>query len=88
MALVPNKEVLQNIQAGKDDELSPCFKNITNAAFKYAMTNETQQLEITKGSLFGAYNAVTGYFKNVRTYRNEEAKLKSLLFGGTGQLRT
>ena len=88
MALVPNKEVLQNIQAGKDDKLSTYFKNMTDAAFEYAMTNETQQLEITNGSLFGAYNAVTGYFKNVRTYRNEEAKLKSLLFGGTGQLRT
>ena len=56
MALVPNKEVLQNIQAGKDDELSTCFKNMTIAAFEYAMTNETQQLETTKGSLFGAYN--------------------------------
>ena len=88
MALVPNKEVLQNIQAGKDDELSTCFKNMTDAAFEYTMTNETQQLETTKGSLFGAYNAVTGYFQNVRTYKNEEAKLKSLMFGGTGQLRT
>ncbi len=88
MALVPNKEVFQNIQAGKDDELSTCFKNMTDSAFEYAMTNETQQLETTKGSLFGAYNAVTGYFQNAKTYKNEEAKLKSLLFGGTGQLRT
>ena len=31
---------------------------MTDAAFEYAMTNETQQLETTKGSLFGAYNAV------------------------------
>ena len=88
MALVPNKEVLQNILACKNDELSTCFKNMTDDTFEYAMTNETQQLETTKGSLFGAYNAVTGYFQNVRTYKNEEAKLKSLLFGGTGQLRT
>ena len=88
MALVPNKEVLQNIQAGKEDELSTCFKNMTDAAFEYSMTNESQQLETTKGSLFGAYNAVTGYFQNVRTYKNDEAKLKSLLFGGTGQMRT
>ena len=88
MALVPSKEVLQNIHAGKDDELSTCFKNMTDAAFEYAMINETQQLETTKGSLFGFYNVLTGYFQNVRTYKNDEAKLKSLLFGGTGQLRT
>jgi phage/plasmid-like protein (TIGR03299 family) len=87
MALVPNKEVLQNIQAGNDDELSTCFKNMTEAAFEYAMTNESQQLATTKGSLFGAYNGVTGYFQNVRNYKNEEAKLKSLLLGGTGQMR-
>jgi DNA mismatch repair ATPase MutS len=88
MALVPNKEVLQNIQSGKEDELSTCFKNMTDAAFEYAMVNESQQLETTKGSLFGAYNAVTGYYQNVRKYKNDEAKLKSLMFGGTAQMRT
>lgn len=88
LALVPNKEVLQNIQTGKEDELSSCFKNMSDAAFEYGMTNESQQLETTKGSLFGAYNSVTGYFQNVRNYKNEEAKLKSLLLGGTGQLKT
>lgn len=88
LALVPNKEVLQNIQAGKDDELSTCFKNMCDTAYEYTMSNDTQQLETTKGTLFGTYNAVTGYFQNVRNYKDEEAKLKSLLFGGTGQLRT
>ncbi|HEX3025321.1 MAG TPA: DUF932 domain-containing protein [Chitinophagaceae bacterium] len=88
LAMVPNKEVLQNIQVGKEDELSTCFKNICENTFEYAMSNTSQQLTTTKGILFGAYNAVTGYFQNVRHYKNEEAKLKSLLFGGTGQLRT
>ena len=87
MALVPSKEVLQNIQAGKDDDLSTCFKNMADDAFSYAMTNETQQLETTRGTVFGVYNAVTGYFQNVRNYKNEEAKLKSLMFGGTAQMR-
>jgi hypothetical protein len=52
------------------------------------MSNPSQQLETTKGTVFGAYNAITGYFQNVRTYKDDEAKLKSLLFGGTAQLRT
>jgi hypothetical protein len=52
------------------------------------MSNPIQQQETTKGTLFGAYNAVTGYFQNVRNYKNDEAKVKSLMFGGTGQLRT
>jgi phage/plasmid-like protein (TIGR03299 family) len=88
LALVPNKEVLQNLQKGKEDELSTCFKNMCDSAFDYAMSSPSQQTETTKGTLFGAYNAVTGYFQNVRTFKDDEAKLKSLLFGGTGQLRS
>ncbi len=88
MAMVPNREVLENINACKWDELSTSFNNICNAVYEYAHSSDTQQTETTKGNLFGAYNAVTGYFQNVRTYKNEEAKLKSILYGGTAQART
>lgn len=88
LAMVPNKEVLDSLLTGKQDDLSTCFKNICDTAFEYSMTNPTQQQETTKGTLFGAYNAVTGYFQNVRNYKDDEAKVKSLLFGGTAQLRT
>ena len=88
LAMVPNKEVFNNIQEGKDDDLSTCFKNICDTAFEYAMSNPTQLQETTKGTLFGAYNAVTGYFQNVRNYKDDEAKLKSLLYGGTAQQRS
>lgn len=81
LAMVPNRELFRNLQDGKDDELSTCFRNICDTAFEYAMTNPSQQLETTKGTLFGAYNAVTGYFNNVREFKNDEARLKSILFG-------
>jgi hypothetical protein len=87
-ALVPNKEVLRNLQEGKEDELSTCFLNMCDNAYEYAFSNPTQLIDTTKGTLFGAYNSVTGYFQNVRNYKNDEAKVKSLLLGGTGQLRT
>jgi phage/plasmid-like protein (TIGR03299 family) len=88
LAMVPNKEVLQNLYTGNDDELSTCFKNMVDNVYQYAMTNPTQLQETTAGTVFGAYNAVTGYFQNVRTYKDEESKLKSLFFGGTAQLRS
>lgn len=88
LAMVPNKEVLQNLHTGKDDELSTVFRNMVNSVFEYAMASPSQQTETTKGTVFGAYNAVTGYFQNIRTYKDEEAKLKSLLYGGTAQQRT
>ena len=88
MAMVPNKEVLQNIQNGEQDELSTCFKNMCDAVYEYNCTSPTQQTAASKGTVFGAYNAVTGYFQNVRTYKDDEAKMKSVLYGGTAQLRT
>jgi phage/plasmid-like protein (TIGR03299 family) len=88
LAMVPNKEVLSNLQVGKDDELSTYFKNVCDTVFEYSQSSPTQHYETTKGTVFGAYNAVTGYFQNVRSYKNKEAKLKSVLLGGTAQLHT
>ncbi|MBP8114352.1 MAG: DUF945 domain-containing protein [Chitinophagaceae bacterium] len=88
LAMVPNKEVLKSIEKSEMDELSTCFKNMCDDVYEYNMTSASQQYETTKGTVFGAYNAITGYFQNVRNYKDEEAKMKSLLYGGTAQLRT
>lgn len=88
MAMAPNREVLKDLQAGLADELSTQYRNICDAVYEYAMSNPSQQLATTKGTLFGAYNAVTGYFQNVRDYKSEEAKLKSILIGGNAQMKT
>jgi hypothetical protein len=88
LAMIPNKEVLQNLQTGKDDELSACFKNMVENVYEYAQSSPTQLQETTAGTVFGAYNAVTGYFQNVRSYKDPEAKFKSLFLNGTAQLRS
>ena len=87
LAMVPNKEVLRNIQTNNLDELSSCFNNICDTCYEYAQVNPTQQTDTTKGTLFGFYNTISGYFQNVRNYKNDEAKLKSIMYG-TGLLRT
>lgn len=85
--LVPNKEALAALQAGKNDECSTYYQNMCDSAFTYAMVNDTQQLETTRGTLFGAYNGITGYFQNVRKYKDDTAKMKSVLYGGLAQQR-
>lgn len=87
MALSPNKETLEAIKKGEEDELSTVFKNTVEDAFAYAMMADTQQMETTKGTVFGAYNAVTGYYQNVKNYKDDEAKLQSIIMGGTAQLK-
>ncbi|WP_269225261.1 DUF932 domain-containing protein [Flavobacterium eburneipallidum] len=88
LALCPNKKTLEHIKKGNEDEMSTLFKNTVEDAFAYAMVSESQQMETTKGTLFGAYNAVTGYYQNVRSYKNDEAKLQSIVLGGTAQLKS
>ncbi|WP_261511581.1 DUF932 domain-containing protein [Chryseobacterium paludis] len=88
LALCPNKETLDLLKKGAEEDVSTVFKNTVDDAFAYAMINDTQQMETTKGTLFGAYNAVTGYYQNVRNYKDSEAKLQSIVMGGTAQLKT
>jgi phage/plasmid-like protein (TIGR03299 family) len=88
LALSPSKEVTEHLKAGQLDELSSCFSNIIENAYAYAMSDETQLTPTTEGTLFGAYNAVTGYFQNVKSYKDPQAKLKSMLMGGNAQARS
>lgn len=88
LALCPNKETLSHLEKGNYDEISSVFKNTVEDAFAYGMISDSQQMETTKGTLFGAYNAVTGYYQNVRSYKDDEAKLQSIVMGGTAQLKT
>jgi len=87
LALCPNKETYNLLKKGAQDELSTVFKNTVDDAFSYAMLSDTQQMDTTKGTLFGAYNAVTGYYQNVRNYKDSETKLQSIIMGGTAQTK-
>jgi phage/plasmid-like protein (TIGR03299 family) len=88
LAMAPNNEVLKELNGGLTDELSTCYKSMCDSVYQYAMSSPGQQTETTKGTVFGAYNSVTGYFQNLRSYKSNEAKVRSLLLGGTAQLRT
>jgi len=52
-ALCPNKETLDALKKGADDELSTVFKNTVDDAFAYAMMADTQQMNTTKGTVSG-----------------------------------
>ena len=86
-ALVPKKETLQAMNEGRLQECSTYYQKMCDSAFDYTMSNATQQTDTTRGTLFGAYNGVTGYFQNVRKYKDATAKLKSLMYGGLAQQR-
>ncbi|MGF7072364.1 DUF932 domain-containing protein [Mucilaginibacter sp. 3215] len=81
-AMAPSKEVLQKIIDGENmDEFSSQFLNTVEKVTEFAFSHPTQQMDTTRGTLFGAYNAVSGFMQNVKSYKDEETKLKSILFG-------
>ena len=86
IAMSPGKETLLSLKEEKFHQLSSHYLNMVEDVYQYAQSAPSQQQETTKGSLFGAYNAVTGYFQNVRNFANDEYKLKSIMYG-TGMQR-
>lgn len=81
VAMAPSKEVLKFVMAEQVDEYSSRFTNMLDNISSYAFSHPTQQGATTKGTLFGAYNAITGYYQNVKSYDNQESKLKNIMFG-------
>jgi len=80
-AMAPSKEVLQNVRDENIDEYSSQFLNTVEKVCEFAFNHPTQQMDTTRGTLFGAYNAISGFMQNVKQYKSEEVKLKSILFG-------
>lgn len=63
------------------EELSTRTLNKINEIYTYALTSPTQQTNASRGTVFGAYNAITGYYQNVKKYKNADDKIDSVIGG-------
>ena len=63
------------------DVLSTRKSNIITDVAKYTFEDETQLLETTKGTAWGFYNGITGYFAYKKNFKSNEEKMKSNIFG-------
>lgn len=77
---VGSKEYL-NTWYKDNKEISTRFRNTVNEIMTYAKTNPTQLMESTEKTVFGAYNAITGYFQNVKNFNDPSDKLTNILDG-------
>jgi phage/plasmid-like protein (TIGR03299 family) len=68
------------ISAGEQASLTK-LEQICADAYLYAMESDTQQMDTTRGTVFGAYNAITGYLQNVKEVKDQESNLVSILDG-------
>lgn len=83
-----NNEEKEAIANGVKRELivSTRKSNIINDVKEYYHTKVVNEFPHCAGTLYGAYNSVTGYFQNVKTYKNDSAKFESNFLGANGDV--
>ena len=78
-----NKEELQKLAIGvpHTEAVSTRKTNIINEVLEYAEIGVGQQTDTCKGTLFGAYNAITGYYQNIKKFKDDSEKMYSNILG-------
>lgn len=79
------KKYFQNLIVGKTDyevkEVSPQKLRMLDDMIRYYIHHPSQQQCV--GNAFGLYNAATGYFQNMKDYKNDEQKFNNILLGAS-----
>lgn len=75
------KFIVESLDLDFDEsgELSTRGTNIVSSIREYYEEGPGQEDFV--GTVWGAYNAVTGYFQNVRNYKSSEDKMSNIMFG-------
>ncbi len=62
-------------------KISTQLKNKVDSIFAFALGHETQDTKATRGTVYGAYNAISGYYSHIARFKTQEDKMKCQLFG-------
>jgi phage/plasmid-like protein (TIGR03299 family) len=58
------------------------LKNVVDVLMDFSISHETQQSDAARGTVWGAYNAVSGYFNYCKGFDSPEQKFVSLTYNG------
>ena len=75
-----NKEEIKELALTGNIELSTRKINMVDGVVQYY--HQASEIDSIRGTGYGVYNAVAGYFQNTKPFRNDEAKMKSIVLGG------
>jgi phage/plasmid-like protein (TIGR03299 family) len=65
----------------KKDKVSTRAKNLVDKIYTFAKYHPTQITPSTNGTIYGAYNAVSGYFGHIKDYKSLSQRMESMSFG-------
>lgn len=62
------------------EEFSKVFTNKVESVMAFAHDHETQRSKAARGTVWGAYNAVSGYYNYLKNYKSQEDKMQDVYF--------
>ena len=65
----------------EQDKMSTRFKNQVDSIYSFALSHPTQITNATRGTVWGAYNAISGYYNYIAKFKSSEDKFSSQMFG-------
>lgn len=65
----------------EQDKMSTRFKNQVDSIYAFALSHPTQITNATRGTVWGAYNAISGYYNYIAKFKSSEDKFSSQMFG-------
>jgi phage/plasmid-like protein (TIGR03299 family) len=69
-------------EAVTEEEFSKQFTNKVDAIFDFAKSHHTQTTDATQGTVFGALNAISGYYGWLKNYDDNETRMRDIYFKG------
>lgn len=76
-AMKPAKEILD--EEGKVKLSAQLIKTVESIE-EFAHTHETQQTKAAKGTLWGAYNSISGWMHHVKDYKNDNDRMSDIVY--------
>ena len=74
----PAKEQLT--KAGKI-EFSKQFTAQVDSILEFALTHDTQTTKAAKGTVWGAYNSISGYYGHIKEHKSASQRMNDIMFG-------
>ena len=65
----------------EQEKISTRFQNQVDSIYNFALTHPTQLTDAAKGTVWGAYNSISGYYNYIAKFKTDEDKFKSQMFG-------
>ena len=75
-----SKEETKALAMTGNIELSTRKTNMVDGVVSYYQG--ASEIDSIRGTGYGVYNAVAGYFQNVKNFKSDEVKMKSIVLGG------